>query len=68
MTDYTERDEWIGGFRKDGEAHTTLAALHELLTPHFKPIGEPVDVPFVIRETQRKHQHTIAQLTAWEHR
>ena len=68
MTDYTKRDEWIGGFRKDGEAHTTLAALHELLTPHFKPIGEPVDVPFVIRETQRKHQHTIAQLTAWERR
>jgi len=23
-------------------------------------------VPFVIRETRRKFQHTVAELTAWE--
>jgi hypothetical protein len=23
------------------------------------------DVPFVIRETARKHQHTIAEMTVW---
>jgi hypothetical protein len=25
-------------------------------------------VPFVIRETARKHQHTVAQLTVWRKR
>jgi hypothetical protein len=29
-------------------------------------LGEPRDFPFVIRETRRKHQHTIAQMTVWE--
>jgi hypothetical protein len=28
----------------------------------------PQDVPFVIRETARKFQHTVAQLTCWERR
>jgi hypothetical protein len=23
------------------------------------------DIPFVIRETARKHQHTIAEMTVW---
>jgi hypothetical protein len=29
-------------------------------------LGEPRDVPFVIRETRRKFQHTVAELTVWE--
>jgi hypothetical protein len=28
--------------------------------------AEPRDVPFVIRETARKFQHTVSQLTVWE--
>jgi 5-histidylcysteine sulfoxide synthase/putative 4-mercaptohistidine N1-methyltranferase len=63
---FTERDEWLGGYRRDGEPYTTLEALHECLSAYFKPIVEPEDIPFVIRETRRKHQHTIAELTAWE--
>jgi len=37
-----------------------------VLTPHFRLLSEPREVPFVIRETRRKFQHTIAELTAWE--
>jgi len=29
-------------------------------------LGEPRDIPFVIRETRRKFQHTIAEMTIWE--
>jgi len=65
---FTERDEWLGGIRRDGEPYTTLEALHDCLQAHFTPIGQPEDIPFVIRETRRKHQHSIAQLTAWERR
>jgi len=28
-------------------------------------VEEPKDLPFVIRETARKYQHTIAQLSIW---
>jgi len=68
MEAFTERDEWLGGVRRDGEPYSTLEALHDCLSPHFKRVGEPEDIPFVIRETSRKYQHTIAQLTAWERR
>ena len=40
--------------------------LRELLCPHFTMLDEPQDVEFVIRETRRKFQHTISELTAWE--
>jgi putative 4-mercaptohistidine N1-methyltranferase len=65
LEEYTERAEWIGGFKRDGENLTTLDGLSEILVADFAPLGGPRDVPFVIRETRRKFQHTIAQLTAW---
>ena len=43
----------------------TLDALRDLLGPHFVMLDAPQDVEFVIRETRRKFQHTVAELTAW---
>lgn len=63
---HTARENWLGGFKKDGENWTTLDALKAALAPHFRLLGEPRDVPFVIRETRRKHQHTLAEVTVWE--
>ena len=65
LAEHTARDKWLGGFKKDGESWRTLDALRALLAPHFEPIGAPRDVPFVIRETARKFQHTLAQATLW---
>jgi 5-histidylcysteine sulfoxide synthase/putative 4-mercaptohistidine N1-methyltranferase len=66
--DFTEKPEWLGGFRKAGEPFTTLDGLHECLGPHFESVSDPIDVPFVIRETRRKFQHTLSQLTVWQRR
>jgi len=63
---HTAREEWIGGFKKDGENFTTLDGLKEILGQHFRLLGEPRAVPFVIRETRRKFQHTLAEATVWE--
>jgi 5-histidylcysteine sulfoxide synthase/putative 4-mercaptohistidine N1-methyltranferase len=68
LTEFTERSEWIGGIRKDGEPYTTLEALQDILDPQFRRLGEPVDIPFVIRETRRKNQHSVAEMTVWEKR
>ena len=65
LEEYTEKQQWIGGYKINGENMTTLDGLHHYLKDHFEPIAEPQDVPFVIRETARKHQHTIAQMTLW---
>ncbi|PKQ60455.1 SAM-dependent methyltransferase [Labilibaculum filiforme] len=65
MEEFTEADKWVGGYRKDGEPYSSLDGLKEILKEHFVLLDEPTDVPFVIRETARKYQHTIAQMTIW---
>jgi hypothetical protein len=39
--------------------------LKELLAADFEFVEEPRDVPFVIRETARKFQHSVAQMSVW---
>ena len=66
LEEYTKKEEWLGGYRDAGEPVWSLDGLKEALAPHFRLLGEPRDVPFVIRETHRKFQHTVAELTVWE--
>ena len=61
----TAKEKWIGGYKRDGENVSTLQGLEEILGSDFKLV-DTRDVPFVIQETARKHQHTIAQMTVWE--
>ncbi|MEI2266836.1 5-histidylcysteine sulfoxide synthase [Erwinia sp. CGal63] len=68
LEEYTPKENWLGGIRENGEALTTYQALQRLLAADFEEIAAPQDVPFVIRETARKYQHTLAQLTIWRKR
>jgi putative 4-mercaptohistidine N1-methyltranferase len=61
----TPKEKWIGGYKRDGENVTTLQGLEEILANNFKLV-ETKDVPFVIQETARKHQHTVAQMSVWQ--
>jgi hypothetical protein len=64
LEEYTPKEKWLGGRREHGEPLTTFAGLVRLLEPAFELVHRQ-DVPFVIRETARKHQHSVAELTAW---
>ena len=66
LEEFTEKGEWLGGYKKDGENVTTLDALHEILDEHFELVDKPQEVEFVIRETRRKFQHTISEVTVWQ--
>ena len=67
LEEYTDRQEWLGGFKDaSGENYTTLDGLKAILGVHFELVGEPRDVPFVIRETRRKFQHSLSQMTVWK--
>jgi len=61
----TPKEKWIGGYKRDGENVSTLQGLEEILGKAFTLL-ETRNVPFVIQETARKHQYTIAQMTIWE--
>lgn len=66
LAEHTPREDWVGGFKKDGESFTTLDGLHAYLDKYFRLIKGPVEVPFIIRETKRKFQHTLSEVTVWE--
>lgn len=68
LAEHTRREEWIGGFRKDDENHTTLDGLKHILGAHFDRVGAPRELPFVIRETRRKFQHSLSEVSVWRRR
>ncbi len=65
---FTPRSNWLGGVRENGEALGSHQALQRLLAVDFEELAPPRDIPFVIRETARKYQHSLAQLTLWRRR
>lgn len=66
LEEYTPKENWLGGLKVNGENYTTLAALKDILSENFQPVSEAQEVAFVIRETARKFQHSIAQISIWQ--
>jgi putative 4-mercaptohistidine N1-methyltranferase len=64
LEEYTQKAKWVGGRREAGEPLTTFAGLSRAFAGRFELLHRQ-DVPFVIRETARKHQHTLAEMTVW---
>jgi putative 4-mercaptohistidine N1-methyltranferase len=64
LEEYTQKPKWVGGRREAGEPLTTFAGLTRAFAGRFDFLHRQ-DVPFVIRETARKHQHTVAEMTVW---
>jgi putative 4-mercaptohistidine N1-methyltranferase len=61
LEEYTPRDKWLG------TECGTLAALREILSPHFAE-KTVFDLPFLIREHRRKFQWSIAEVSVWQRR
>ncbi|MFT7234637.1 MAG: 5-histidylcysteine sulfoxide synthase/putative 4-mercaptohistidine N1-methyltransferase [Methylophagaceae bacterium] len=68
LEEHTAKENWVGGRKVDGENVTTLDGLKAMLGRHFDLVQGPIAVPFVIRETSRKYQHTLAEATLWRYR
>ncbi len=62
----TKKEFWLGGFKNEkGQDQYTLEGLTNILEKNFELV-ETQDVPFVIRETARKFQHTLSQMSVWK--
>jgi 5-histidylcysteine sulfoxide synthase/putative 4-mercaptohistidine N1-methyltranferase len=61
----TPKELWIGGYYDDeGKEVRTFEHLKEILEKEFDFLHRE-DVAFVIKETSRKYQHSIAELSVW---
>jgi len=64
LNDFTPRENWLGGFELNGRRIKTLDTLKELLAPSFA-LTAVKDLPFLIREHERKFQWSVAQGSTW---
>ena len=65
LEEYTSKENWLGGYKdENGNNISTLDGLKDVLSVDFT-LQSTQDVPFVIKETSRKYQHTISQLSVW---
>ncbi len=65
LEEYTPKTNWLGGFIKDNKEVKTFDTLKNNLDKNYKLL-ELIDIPFVIKETSRKFQHTISQMSIWK--
>ncbi len=64
----TKKELWLGGYRdEEGKEVRTIENLERILADRFELLHKE-DVAFVIKETARKYQHTIAELSVWKKR
>ena len=63
-----DRDNWPGGFKRDGEPVTSLDGIKELLEPRFMLHVDPMDLKQVIRTSSRVEVHHRMEVTIWKKR
>lgn len=62
----TAKEFWLGGYKdENGIEIKTINTLKEILQDDFTLIHKE-DLPFVIAESARKHQYTIAEVSVWK--
>ena len=62
----TVKELWLGGFRDaNGYEVKTIDSLKNILNNKFELLHIQ-DLDFVIKETARKYQHTISQVSVWK--
>ncbi len=61
----TSKEFWLGGYKDDDAREVkTLQTLQKLLEEKFNLVHTQ-DLEFVIKETSRKYQHTISEVSVW---
>lgn len=65
LKDYTPEKNWLGGFFKDEEEIRSLEALEKVFKNKLKLI-KIKEMPFLIKEHQRKFQFSVSQASLWQ--
>lgn len=64
LTEYTPRENWLGGYDGPAGAVRSLDGLRAALETDFT-LEATRDLPFLIREHARKYQWSVAQASVW---
>lgn len=61
----TPLNNWLGGFKQDGENKQSYEGIKDILEEKFEEISEPINEEFVVKESKNKYQHNISQFSFW---
>lgn len=64
LTEYTPKENWLGGFEREGLPIRSLDTLKRILLPDFQ-LSFCKSLPFLIREHARKFQWSVAEASVW---
>lgn len=64
LHDHTHKNEWFGGYMSEGKPQFTFERLKQELSDF--ELLHTQDIEFVIRETKRKFQHTISEMSIFQ--
>ena len=65
--EFTDPEERLGGFERDGKEVTSHDSIVEVLKPDFE-LKSTCDLAFLIREHERKYHFSVAQTSIWTRR
>jgi len=64
----TKKEFWLGGYKdENGNDVNTIDTLKTILNDKFELLHIQ-DLDFVIKETKRKYQHTVSEVSVWKKR
>lgn len=64
LEEFTPKANWLGGYQKWAETHTSIDGLKEALGPEFEFI-KATDIPFVIPDSDGSFQYTLSNTSVF---
>ena len=64
-TSVCQKDNWLGGFKKDGESLKSIDSITQILSKHFESYAKPIDIKYPIRQSSRHFDIEVSQLSFW---
>lgn len=65
MKDFTPKEAWLGGYKKNETPCFSATGIKDLLGGDFNLLHED-DMPLVIREHRRKYQYIVSHIMIWQ--
>ena len=66
QTEATQKEHWLGGFKKDGEPVYTAEKISELLATKFEQVEKSFDLPRISRLSSRQSVVNIEEISIWK--
>lgn len=64
-TSICQKDNWLGGLKKDGEPVKSIDGIIEILSNNFECLNEPFKLNYPIRHSSSNFEIKISELSLW---